>query len=341
MRPKFDQPRLKFPPGKQRKFLEKVLQKSRLTTSELARILSVSSRTVRDWKREKYCISTRAINLFHKELGIEMPAEKEKYIASWRKARLEASRVGGFAHLEMYGSLGTPEGRRKGGKKAMQILRKRGVASVTKKFKYPQYGAKLAEWVGIILGDGCLTTGQVAISLNRIADKEYIPFVASLGYKLFGEKPRVFIRESQNTAVVYYSGIKLVNYLLELGLETGNKVRQQIKVPCWILKKPQYKKACLRGLMDTDGGIFIHKYKVGGKEYSYKKLNFSNRSLPILYFVADTLEELGFSPKTIDTTRTVESERVWLYNSNEVQKYLEAVGSHNMRLFRYHQGGVG
>jgi len=78
--------------------------------------------------------------------------------------------------------------------------------------------------------------------------------------------------------------------------------------------------------MDTDGGICKHRYRVNGKEYSYKKICFANRSIPILNFVRDELEDMGFTPKVR------ENKQVWLYNESEVETYLKKVGSHNPRL---------
>lgn len=88
----------------------------------------------------------------------------------------------------------------------------------------------------------------------------------------------------------------------------------------------------MRGLMDTDGGVFLHRYKVNGKGYAYKKISFSNRSVPLLFFVANTLHELGFTPKIIDK---IENKKVWLYNEQEVKRYLQIVGTHNARLLKY------
>lgn len=87
--------------------------------------------------------------------------------------------------------------------------------------------------------------------------------------------------------------------------------------------------------MDTDGGVFIHKYKVNNKTYSYRKINFTNRSLPLLNFVYNTLKEIGFTPKLLDK---IENKKVWLYNTSEVARYLDVVGSNNQRLLKYKQG---
>jgi hypothetical protein len=81
--------------------------------------------------------------------------------------------------------------------------------------------------------------------------------------------------------------------------------------------------------MDTDGGIFIHQYHVNKKKYSYLKLCFTNRSLPLLKFVYKQLVKEGFNPKLITK---LENKKVWLYNNSEVLEYLKKVDTHNSRL---------
>jgi hypothetical protein len=115
----------------------------------------------------------------------------------------------------------------------------------------------------------------------------------------------------------------------------SNKAKQQVDAPDWIKNNKEYSIACLRGLMDTDGGVFLHKYKVHGKQYSYKKISFTNKSTPLILFVFEILRVLGFTPKLRDT---LEIKRVWLYNEHEVNRYLEVVGTSNYRLQKY--GGV-
>jgi intein/homing endonuclease len=132
--------------------------------------------------------------------------------------------------------------------------------------------------------------------------------------------------------MIYLNGINLVNYLVKIGLRVGNKVKQQVDVPDWIKKSKEFRIACVRGLMDTDGGVFLHKYKVNGKVYAYKKICFTNRSVPLLIFVNDVLKEIGLTPKMITK---VENKKVWLYNKQEVEQYLNLVGSHNSRLLKY------
>ena len=161
---------------------------------------------------------------------------------------------------------------------------------------------------------------------------KYSKFVINLISKLFGFQPSVSIRKDFNVIVITGSGIKSIKYFQTIGLKIGNKVKQQVDVPKWIQDNIDYQIACLRGLMDTDGGVFLHRYKVNGKRYIYKKISFTNKSVPLLRFVVRVLKCLKYSPKLIDK---VENKKVWLYNESEVNRYLREIGSNNFRLLKY------
>lgn len=330
--PKYGPSRLKFPHGQQRKFVESIFEKSGLNAENLSKIARVSSRTIRDWKREKFNIPVKAVYIFCKRFQIQKPVNITQMIKVWRKNKLEISRDGGFAYYHKFGLPGSIESRRRGGYAGIAKLRKLGLATPVRHFRTPKESVELAEFVGIMLGDGSIGKLQISITLNSIVDADYSIFVSNLCNKLFGCYPIIMKKKNCNAVSVYYNGINLVKFLCRIGMVVGNKVKQQVGVPPWILKNVEYKKVCLRGLMDTDGGVFIHKYKVNGKEYSYKKICFTSYSLPLLYFVYNTLKELGFTPKIIDK---VVNKKVWLYNTHEVAKYLEFVKSSNQRLNRY------
>jgi hypothetical protein len=329
MLPKFGLQRLRFPKYKQREFVEKVFNKSHLDTESLSKIAGLSPRTIRDWKRERYCISKYAVDVFCKQFNIEHPQNIQKLINNWRKERLMASTKGGYAHFKMYGNPATLGGCKKGGSKTLKILRERGIIARCKNFSLPSHKTStLAEFIGIMLGDGSLSKFQAAITLNTLADKSYIKYVTKLGIKLFKDKPTVTNKNDCNATDIRFSGIKLVKYFVRLGLKIGDKVKNQVGVPNWILDSQLYSISCLRGLMDTDGCIAksTHKWKL--KTYVYRNQCFANRSKPLLKFVENTLINTGLHP-------CVAGERIWLYNKMEVQKYFELVGSHNYRLLRF------
>lgn len=124
--------------------------------------------------------------------------------------------------------------------------------------------------MGIILGDGSIGKSQISITLHAEDDKEYSKFVVNLIKKLFD----VYIgtcRKKACKAVSYnISRTELIRFCTKkLGLKQGNKVKQNVDIPAWIKRNKRYAIACVRGLVDTDGCIFSHKYKVNGKWYLY------------------------------------------------------------------------
>lgn len=325
--------RYKLSPDLQKKYLTRVEKTSRLSGDELAKLFGIVGRSYRDWRRGKFAITESAVNIIEKKYHVRFPYSKEKSLTSWKKSKLEAARKGGVNTLIKYGSPGTPEGRRKGGKHAMAILRAKGIIPPAKPFHFPKRtSSNLAEFVGILLGDGHIGKKQWSVTINSIVDKEYAEYIFKLAKKLFRFEPAFYKRKNMNAVVICGSGIKSIEYFRKLGLKVGNKVKQQVDAPKWIKDSYIYRISCLRGLMDTDGGVFLHRYYVNGKQYIYKKICFSNRSIPLLYFVADVLKGLSFTPKIIDE---VENKKVWLYNAKEVESYLKIVGTHNSRLLKY------
>lgn len=327
---------LKFKNGQQKSFIENIISKSGLDINHLASIVNISPRNFRDWRREKISITRPAVEKMSKQFNVATPETIDILENRWVKHKSEKGKIGGFAFKKIYGNPATPEGRIKGGRKALAILREKGIIPPINKFNHPRYSKKLAEFTGIMLGDGGITSSQIQITLNSIADKEYLMFVKKLCLYLFKSEPKIFKKKGCNANVIYYNGVDLIEFLKTIGLKIGNKVKLQVDVPKWIKQNNDYSIACLRGLMDTDGCMSIHKYKVNGKEYSYKNLIFTNCSIPLAKFVYETLIKVGLRPKMV---KILEKRRVWLYNTNEAKRYLYLVRSSNQRLNRFKPGG--
>jgi len=180
--------------------------------------------------------------------------------------------------------------------------------------------------VGAILGDGGITYNQMKIALNSEKDADYSRYLANLMEKLLDQRVGRSMRKDSKCVVLYVSGVNVIKTLQGLGLKIGNKVKLQVEVPAWIISDLNYSIWCLRGLMDTDGGIFLDKYVVNGKKYCYRKICFTNMSKPLIDFVFDTLTKFGFHPQHY------RHNKVWLYSYKEVEKYMEIIGSSNSRL---------
>ena len=209
-----------------------------------------------------------------------------------------------------------------------QLYKERGCNIAIESLR-PKNSNKLAEIVGVILGDGGMTYNQLRITLNSEKDFDYAIYVGNVLGKLFGVRVGKFKRKDSKCIVLYISGVNIIKCLCNSGLSLGNKVKLQVGVPEWISKNLTYSRWCLRGLMDTDGGVFLDKYTVNGKQYCYKKVCFTNKSMPLIDFVYKTLIKFGFHPQTYSDNK------VWLYSYKEVDRYLLEIGSSNQRLNKF------
>ena len=257
--------------------------------------------------------------------------------------KVDKSRLGGLRRVELHGNPGTPEGRSKGGKKTIQLFRNdpelarsRGFA-VRKEICYPSRSPELAELIGIILGDGGVRSKhQFMVTFNYQTDFKHAEYVRNIIKRLFSIDSSIRRRKGNNGADIIVSSSNLVDFLLTQGIVMGNKIKNQVGVPFWIQETLEYRVACLRGLMDTDGGVYFHNYRSGGKDYRYLKLAFTNCSKPLLDFALETLALL-------EIKSYLSGYHVSVYSKAGVRKYFEKVGSHNPKhldRFREHFGEV-
>ncbi len=318
--------RYKFKTGDQKKFLNSVKEKLGFSWEDIASDFGLSGRTLRDWRNETLLGQKEVLVGLSKKAGIPLPLvieEKEE----WWSAKAWSARAN-VIRMKMYGPPGTPEGRSKGGKMS-QLYRKIhpekyiGTNTILRNtFNFPDNSIALAEFIGIMLGDGGVGKYQAMITLDAKADKEYVNYVVSLMNSLFGVKPSLYLK-AENVVVIHISGVELIEFLLTKGLCIGSKLRANIGLPGWIVENLDYSKACIKGLVDTDGCFFKHKYQVGGKQYEYKKIAFVSYIPQLIADVKKQLLLLGFNPKIQDR------KRLFLYNQNEAVRYFREIGTSN------------
>ena len=197
-----------------------------------------------------------------------------------------------------------------------------------KKVNIPGPSVELAEFVGIMLGDGGINNPwQANISMNAVADAFYSKYVEGLIIRLFGVKPAIRKRKERDTLIISLASTTIVDYLVSIGLPRGNKLRAGLKIPNWILNNPTYSNACVRGLMDTDGCLYIHRHKVGGMKYRNLGLCFSSYSPILIEQMAKLFEESSIMPHINGTGRSI-----YLYRVSAVERYLSTFGTSNERL---------
>lgn len=314
--------RVKFQDNYQQEFFENLLDKSGLSLDNLAGLAKVHSRTFRDWRRGKLSPPAEIIFFLSKKFNVALPEDEGTLINRWLDKKREDNRKGAKARFIKYGHLGTPEGRKKGG---LNSIKKRiALGSLLKGINIPEESKDLAELMGILLGDGGLTHYCCTVYLNSETDQEFAYYVSELLYKLFGLRTTIFKHKTHKVWRVMIYSVNLVKYLESKGLFIGNKVHLQVGVPEWVISDQEYSISCIRGLVDTDGCLVFHRYKVNGKVYVYPKISFSNRSGPLLDFVFEGLTKLGMNPKKAQY-------QVWLYSTTDVKRYFEIVGTRNYK----------
>lgn len=196
-----------------------------------------------------------------------------------------------------------------------------------KTINFPNESVEFAELMGVIAGDGGISSWQMVISLNSISDMSYSIYLRKQIKNLFNIDAQVRKRPDQNTLLLVCSSISLIDYLVGKGATRGNKVIQNLDIPAWIKGKPHLEKAFVRGLMDTDGCLYIHKHKVLGKEYKNIGLCFTSYSEKMLNSVAEIFNKSGIKPHITDKNR-----RIYLYSSLSVVEYLNIFQSSNPRI---------
>jgi len=309
--------------GEQTKFLEQVRQSLGIGWDELSELCGVDRRTLFNWRQEQYHIPHDTLLHLSTSSGVSLPTIEEIIEEDGWQSR--AGKLGAQASLEKYGNPGNFESRQRGGLTTQRLRREHPeeYPSNEKQIAYPDLSPELAELVGIILGDGSIRDYYVTVSLNLWQEGEYAKFVSSLIESLFNVSVTLHTEILKSTYTVRVSSVNLVEFFNESGLVSGNKVEQQVGVPDWIFEDNETMRACARGLMDTDGSVYLHRYKSGGIDYGYIKLCFSNHSRTLLNDMVTMLSALGFSPVTDGETK------VTLNRQEEVLRYYSEIGTHN------------
>lgn len=322
--------RASFPRGGQRKFLELAKEKLNLDLEELAQLAGVHVRSLTDWKREKHSMSLPALRKICREVKIPLPRNVEVKDPFWYTSK--GSSLGGIAAYKKYGYVGgDPVYRKKKWYEWWESkgkFRKHPIINACLPINRPPRSPELAEFVGILLGDGGVTKRQVIITLHKTDDKEFSVYVKNLMKRLFSVNPSVRARRGENIVNIVISRSELVKFFQKMQLPAGSKVKHQTGVPSWIEKSDEFTKTCLRGLFDTDGCFYVDRHTHKEKIYYNCCMSFTNRSLPILFFFKDGLERFGFHP----THKTKFS--VCLRKENEILTYFKKIGSSNNKHYR-------
>lgn len=171
---------------------------------------------------------------------------------------------------------------------------------------------ELAEFVGIMLGDGCIgmynchvggrvnIQYRVKISVNAVDDARYARNVVyPLIERLFCVRPLVRERRGEKTMDILIFNKKLVEHLVGVvGLKSGPK-HHSAEIPNWVLRHG-FELRVLRGLFDTDGCLSFDKQH--REVFYYPRLELKVSSKLLYYQLTQILEKHGFRYSTSTKT---------------------------------------
>jgi intein/homing endonuclease len=301
-----------------RNFFKEILSKT--SWEELQKYSGVSGRTLRAWRAGETSMPASIARDWSNKYRIELPRHSILFL---NETRRQAGIAGGKMRQKMWGNPGTPDGRVLGGKRAIESHKKNLQSPfVSKSISLPELSIELAELFGIILGDGTITNYQFILFSNSLDEAEYAVFLTELVRKLFGFTPVIIFSPKKNVIHIISSRKNAVEYLVKLGLSKGNKVKHQVDVPDWIKENQSYSDACLRGLIDTDGCVYLDSHKINEKYYSSQCISFTNASVPLLNFVESRFKALGFHP-------TRSGRDIRLRKKTDVLRYAKEIGFSN------------
>jgi len=233
-------------------------------------------------------------------------------------------------------------GQSKGGKKGMKTLekkyphhilqwRRKGLKNSnrckTKEINYPKLNEKLAEFIGVYLGDGTLTKYFIRISGDSRYDGPYFNYLNKLIDNLFGIIGSITKDKKHNTMYLTIFSKKLCSFLKkEYKLNYGHKIINKTSIPKQILNNRKLLFVCIRGLVDTDGSV--SRRGIRGSQFC---IQFTSHNKNLLKQVEKFMRKekfFTFSDKTGTGTNSKE----------KIFKYFKEIGSANLRhIIRFYE----
>tara|TARA_Y100000310_G_scaffold343872_1_gene453605 strand:+ start:383 stop:1114 length:732 start_codon:yes stop_codon:yes gene_type:complete len=185
----------------------------------------------------------------------------------------------------------------------------------------------LYEFIGIMIGDGCLLYYPkhriygIEITGNHIEEKDYYEKIKSFVQSHFSLNPRVYVKHSKLgkcLKLVVYSK-HFAETLMTYGI-TKNKTFTT-RIPNEFLEWEK-SKFIIKGIFETDGCLYFSKSKV--MEYpSYPRLEIDTSSSELAEQILTLLNENGFAARSYKNRKTIV---IYMSGENVLNKWVEEIG---------------
>lgn len=193
---------------------------------------------------------------------------------------------------------------------------------------------RLAELIGAIIGDGCIRykpeMGQYYIEIvgNMNEENDYFHYLSKIFIEELNLKTSIKIRGRGLRLRVYSKNF--IKFLVnELKLPFNKNKCQNIIIPSLILNDEFLLGHCLKGIMDTDGSLFLANK---GYRKDYPTIEISTISPKLAQQLRDVLSikfRIGFRSYKQDKFQRIY--RISLNGEKMVNKWYEEIGFSNQR----------
>ncbi len=275
--------RILFEKNQQRRFIEAVCKKLNKNLKELSNGL-IGYSALKKYRREELLLPEEVADKFTELSEINWRNFKYRKILPENWGKSKGGKIGYSSLVKKYPQM-IAKWRQIGIKNSGIIGRN------LKEVVVPSLNKNLAEFIGIVLGDGTLTRNFVRISLDSRYDAHYANYIVRLINKIF--KTGAGIRKEKNKNLIYVTlySVTVCKFLNEkFKLPFGDKINNNASIPAPILRDKKLIKSCIRGLVDTDGTIYrgdtVHFYS--NNKVVIEQLNDINSELKLFTHVDNT-----------------------------------------------------
>lgn len=179
---------------------------------------------------------------------------------------------------------------------------------------YPKFkpSEDLAEFIGVILGDGNISRfprTERLLLVGNANNPGFINHYAYISTKLFKKAPTIMKAK-------YANALRLSIYQKHISdrlvIPVGDRSKLQIKIPNWIWKSKHYIIKLLKGFFEAEGSLSIH---LPTCTYNFQ---FKNTNTSLLATVKKGLILLGYHPE-------IRTNSIRLRKKAEVEKFKKII----------------
>lgn len=193
------------------------------------------------------------------------------------------------------------------------------IKNKTEEIIFPKLDARIAEFIGILAGDGHLSSinYEVSVVCHKFDDNEYVTNHVTTFFQLFGLNSKVTYSKLNNAIKCRVYSKALCAYLRSRFLIPIGKKKGNLKIPAVIRKKNSLLKSYIRGLFDTDGSIYLRRKKS-------MVVSIVSKDPEFLDEVKGALIQLDFSP-------SVSGKNLYIYSQDQIRRFFKEVKPANKK----------